>query len=84
MNNIFSLNDDGSQFSPITVKLPLSQTGSSLALTNLSPFARCTLGLSRSFLARGNSSADYLCSLGPDQERHSVHPDLDPNCLTLW
>ena len=28
---------------------PLSQTGSSLARTNLSPFARCTLGLSRHF-----------------------------------
>ena len=27
----------------------LSQTGSSLARTNLSPFARCTLGLSRHF-----------------------------------
>ena len=29
---------------------PLSQTGSSLVQTNLSPFARCTLGLSRHFL----------------------------------
>ena len=28
---------------------PLSQTGSTLARTNLSPFARCTLGLNRHF-----------------------------------
>ena len=34
----------------------------------------------------------YLClllitfanSLGPDQARQNVGPDLDPNCLTLW
>ena len=30
------------------------------------------------------SSADDLRnSLDPDQARHSVGPDLDPNCLTL-
>ena len=29
---------------------PLSQTGSTLARTNLSPFARCTLGLNRNFI----------------------------------
>ena len=23
-------------------------------------------------------------SLDQDQDRHSVGPDLDPNCLTLW
>ena len=31
----------------LTVKIALLQTGSTLARTNLSPFARCTLGLNR-------------------------------------
>ena len=30
--------------------MALSQTGSALARTNLSPFARCTLGLNRLFI----------------------------------
>ena len=41
---------------------------------------------SHSFFASG----DFCCmlitfanSLDPDQDRHSVGPDLDPNCLTL-
>ena len=26
----------------------------------------------------------FANSLDPDQDRHNVGPDLDPNCLTLW
>ena len=39
-----------------------------------------------SFLASGNFCRLLIIfanSLDPDQDRHSVGPDLDPNCLTL-
>ena len=45
--------DYSSEISMVThdeaVSAALSETGSTLARTNLSPFARCTLGLSRHF-----------------------------------
>ena len=34
------------------------------------------------FLASGDLSAGYICSLDPDQNQQSIRRDLDPICLT--
>ena len=35
-------------------------------------------------LATLSTADNFANSLGPDQARQNVGPDLDPNCLTLW
>ena len=46
----------------------------------------CLVLHNNSFLARGDFCHLLILfanSLDPDQDRHSVGPDLEPNCLTL-
>ena len=46
-----------------------------------------TISMRNSFLASGDFFRllmSFVNSLNPDQDRHLVGPDLDPNRLTLW